>query len=299
MNEQNPKVFISYSHDSEEHKKWVLNLATKLVNHGVDVILDQWDLRIGQDLRFFMEKGINSAKLVLCICSEKYVEKSDNGNGGAGYESMILTQELLKNVNLDYIIPIIRNNRTNKKTPTCLGTKLYIDFEEDDRFYDKYRELIERIYSQDILKRPKLGENPFENNMGIKVNTKKSIEMVKYRKDDFIGKVDFDYSNNNGEFIVGVGEYEFSTRWSGASNNVIYAYGDIGYKNKENEFPKFEHIIEFDFSSRVRRVEKNEIVIYKNSYNKFLAIKILLVDSKSHGKENERLVFEYKIYKEC
>ncbi len=49
MNEQNPKVFISYSHDSDEHKKWVLNLATKLRRHGVDAILDQWDLRIGQD----------------------------------------------------------------------------------------------------------------------------------------------------------------------------------------------------------------------------------------------------------
>ncbi len=135
--------------------------------------------------------------------------------------------------------------------------------------------------------------------MATKVNNKKSIEIVKYHKYDFTGIVDFDYSNNNGEFRVGVGEYEFCTRWSGASNNCIYAYGDIGYKNKENEFPKFEQIIEFDFSSRVRKVNKDEIIIYKNSYNKFLAIKILLVDSKSHGKENERLVFNYKIYREC
>ena len=298
MNEQNPKVFISYSHDSDEHKKWVLNLATKLRRHGVDITLDQWDLRIGQDLRFFMEQGINSAKLVLCICSKNYVEKSNNGNGGTGYESMILTQELLRNVNTDYIIPIIRNNTTNQKLPICLGTKLYIDFEEDDKFYDRYRELIERIYSQDKLKKPKLGKNPFENDMAIKVNNKKSIEIVKYHKDDFTGIVDFDYSNNNGEFRVGVGEYEFCTRWSGANNNSIYAYGDIGYKNNENEFPKFEQIIEFDFSSSVRRVNKDEIIIYKNSYNKFLAIKILLVDSKSHGKENERLVFNYKIYRE-
>ena len=299
MNEQNPKVFISYSHDSDEHKKWVLNLATKLRRHGVEVTLDQWNLRIGQDLRFFMEQGINSAKLVLCICSKNYVEKSNNGNGGTGYESMILTQELLRNVNTNYIIPIIRNNTTNQKLPICLGTKLYIDFEEDDKFYDRYRELIERIYSQDKLKKPKLGKNPFENDMAIKVNNKKSIEIVKYHKDDFTGIVDFDYSNNNGEFRVGVGEYEFCTRWSGANNNSIYAYGDIGYKNNENEFPKFEQIIEFDFSSSVRRVNKDEIIIYKNSYNKFLAIKILLVDSKSHGKENERLVFNYKIYREC
>ena len=31
------KVFISYSWDTEEHKKWVLDLANKLVKEGVNV----------------------------------------------------------------------------------------------------------------------------------------------------------------------------------------------------------------------------------------------------------------------
>ena len=42
-----PKVFVSYSHDSQDHKDWVLKLATRLVANGVDVILDQWDLSLG------------------------------------------------------------------------------------------------------------------------------------------------------------------------------------------------------------------------------------------------------------
>ena len=42
-----PKVFISYSHDSELHKSWVENLAGRLVKNGVDVVFDQWDLRLG------------------------------------------------------------------------------------------------------------------------------------------------------------------------------------------------------------------------------------------------------------
>jgi hypothetical protein len=46
-----PKVFISYSHDSQEHKKWVLDLATRLRNNGVDAIIDQWELRAGDDLQ--------------------------------------------------------------------------------------------------------------------------------------------------------------------------------------------------------------------------------------------------------
>jgi hypothetical protein len=36
-----PLVFISYSHDSRDHKKWVAELASNLVANGIDVILDQ------------------------------------------------------------------------------------------------------------------------------------------------------------------------------------------------------------------------------------------------------------------
>ena len=54
----NPSVFISYSHDDQNHKNWVRKLATNLRFHGVDVILDQFDLRIGTDLRFFMESDL-------------------------------------------------------------------------------------------------------------------------------------------------------------------------------------------------------------------------------------------------
>lgn len=30
MTVEHPKLFISYSHDNDEHKKWVLKLATDL-----------------------------------------------------------------------------------------------------------------------------------------------------------------------------------------------------------------------------------------------------------------------------
>ena len=50
-----PKVFISYAHDSQEHKKWVLDLATMLRNNGVDAIIDQWELRPGDDLSLINE----------------------------------------------------------------------------------------------------------------------------------------------------------------------------------------------------------------------------------------------------
>jgi TIR domain len=76
-----PVVLVSYSHDSPEHKRWVGELAAKLVKKGVDVILDQWDTGPGDDLPKFMEKAVGRADRVLMICSDAYVQKADDGKG--------------------------------------------------------------------------------------------------------------------------------------------------------------------------------------------------------------------------
>ena len=44
-----PKLFISYSWSSEEHEAWVIRLAEALLESGVDVVLDKWDLKEGHD----------------------------------------------------------------------------------------------------------------------------------------------------------------------------------------------------------------------------------------------------------
>ena len=60
-----PTVFISYSHDNEPHKEWVYNLACRLIESGVETILDQWDLQLGSNLAKFMEQGLSSSDRVL------------------------------------------------------------------------------------------------------------------------------------------------------------------------------------------------------------------------------------------
>lgn len=147
-----PTVFISYSHDGDDFEKWVLKLATNLRSHGVNVILDQWDLRLGSDLRFFMENGLSSSNLVLCICSENYVQKVNSGSNGAGYEGMIMTQALLRNAKQEHIIPIVRNNQSANKVPLAFGSKNYINFSDDSQYIVTYQKLLERIYGEDIKK---------------------------------------------------------------------------------------------------------------------------------------------------
>ena len=62
---QAPKVFISYSHESADHKNWVLRLASDLRRQGVDSILDVWDLKPGDDVARFMEHLASVDRVVI------------------------------------------------------------------------------------------------------------------------------------------------------------------------------------------------------------------------------------------
>ena len=156
-----PKVFISYSHDSLEHKQWVLELSTKLVQNGVDVVLDQWDLRLGADLTLFMEHGIRESDRVLVICTDSYVEKANAGEGGVGYERRIVTAPLLRDLGVDICIPVIRQASGTENTPAFLGAAVYADFRNDSQFESEFDKLIHELHQVPVVEKPPLGKNPF------------------------------------------------------------------------------------------------------------------------------------------
>lgn len=54
-NDSIPSCFISYSHDSNDHKDWVRRFAADLRKSRIDVRLDQWDIQPGDDLFHYME----------------------------------------------------------------------------------------------------------------------------------------------------------------------------------------------------------------------------------------------------
>lgn len=158
---ENPKVFISYSHDSPEHKQWVSELAAQLRRNGIDAILDQWDIGLGDDITRFMERGIVEADRVLVVCTVKYVSKANAEEGGVGYERMIVNAELIQNLGTDKFIPIIRQASGKEKTPNFLGTRVYADFTSDTQFDVECEKLILELHEMPILEKPSLGKKPF------------------------------------------------------------------------------------------------------------------------------------------
>ena len=163
-NNEMKKIFISYSWTTPKHEKWVLDLAERLVSDGVDVVLDKWNLKPGEDKYSFMERMVtdNEINKVLIICDSKYKEKADGRNGGVGTETQIITPELYTKVNQRKYIPIIAEygEEFDSYIPTYAKTLIGIDLASAADFEKNYEELLRDIYDKPRYVKPKLGQAP-------------------------------------------------------------------------------------------------------------------------------------------
>ena len=155
-----PVIFISYSWDDEKHKKWVLDLAYKLCENGVNVLLDRFDLTVGKDMNFFMENSVNSSRKVLLIMTPNYKKRAEKREGGVGYEISMITAQIVKNHNTDKFIPILRNGQREESTPNFIETRIDIDMRDDSSFENSFEELLRTIYNEPKIVRPKKWKKP-------------------------------------------------------------------------------------------------------------------------------------------
>jgi len=159
-----PKVFISYSWKPFTNKQKVLELAERLTNNRVHVILDDWDLKEGHDKYKFMEQMVNDpdVKRVLLICNKDYAEKANNRSGGVGVESMIVSNEIYSQADQTKFIPIVFEYDQEGKAylPTFIKTRIYIDLSNEEVYEDNYESLMRNIFEKPTSKRPPLGAVP-------------------------------------------------------------------------------------------------------------------------------------------
>ncbi len=159
-----PKIFISYSWSSNEHKDWVKNLAERLVSDGVDVSIDIWSLKHGNDMNTFMESMVTSTEIekVLIILDKIYSEKANNRKGGVGIEAQIISPEIYKNVSQEKFIPLIKEKDEHgvPYVPAFLNGRFSIDFSESNSYEQSYEELLRNLYKRPTNSKPKIGKPP-------------------------------------------------------------------------------------------------------------------------------------------
>lgn len=160
---ENPKVFISYSWHPEKNKIWVQRLAERLIQDGVNVKLDVWDLKHGYDKYVFMEQMVKDSdiKKVLVICNEDYARKADDRTGGVGTESTIMSSDIYSLAEQTKFIPILVEKKNGEPClPTFLKSRMYIDMSSNDIYELGYDQLLRDIYEKPLLRKPALGKMP-------------------------------------------------------------------------------------------------------------------------------------------
>jgi hypothetical protein len=162
--EQPARTFISYSWSSPTHQAWVMRLATRLIEDGVHVVLDKWDLRPGNDAHAFMEQMITDPAVnkVLMICDQTYAEKSNGRAGGVGAEAQILSPELYAKAKQDKYAAIVTEVDDNGKayTPAFYGGRIYFDFSQAEQEENSYEELLRWLVDKPLYVKPRIGTLP-------------------------------------------------------------------------------------------------------------------------------------------
>lgn len=133
-----PTVFISYSHDSEEHRERVLGLSERLRVDGVTTILDRYiNGSPPEGWPRWMLNGLDAATHILCVCTETYYrrfrgqEVPGKGKGG-DWEGAVITQALYDARSVsNQFVPVLfdRNDEPHIPEPLRAQTFYVLDSE--------------------------------------------------------------------------------------------------------------------------------------------------------------------------
>jgi hypothetical protein len=124
-----PKVYISYTHDSQEQMERVLDLSNLLRSKGIDCIIDQYVESPAIGWLRWMWAEIEIADFVLIICTKEYLRrfqcKEDYKDGRfTEWEGGIIIQELSDGENSKFI-PIVFRDEDVQFIPTPLRNNTY------------------------------------------------------------------------------------------------------------------------------------------------------------------------------
>lgn len=158
--DKNPKVFISYTHDSKEHLALVLEIANKFRSEGINVVLDQYEQSPPEGWPKWMDQNINNSDFVLMVCTENYynrvMDKEKEGIGlGIKWEGRLIYQHIYNSDSKSKkFIPILVKKEDIKFIPTPIqGATHYLITEEGD--YDKLYWYLRNINPNE---KPELGK---------------------------------------------------------------------------------------------------------------------------------------------
>lgn len=227
---EHPKVFISYAWGSEDYRVKVRSFATDLMGNGIDVLLDQWSLKEGNDTYAFMEQSVTDATItnVLILLDPVYEKKANERHGGVGTETQIISPEIYNKVKQEKFLPVVFERGENGEIPKpqYLKTMLHFDLSQEEKYDSEYQRLVKRLYGIEIVEKPELGKKPswLEEKSMIPTKTRTGYECLKQRKSDNIKKDEYrNFLSVVKEKIINFSKDELETSVSADGYIALYA----------------------------------------------------------------------------
>lgn len=136
-------AFVSYKWESGKHVAWVRSLAADLRAHGIDAILDQWEVRLGESFTDYMQERISTADVILFVITPGAVKAAEapQGEGGA----LKFEVQMMNARRMAEGTRIIGIYRSGERPPHYLRDHRYVDFRDDRKYEESLRLLVDDL----------------------------------------------------------------------------------------------------------------------------------------------------------
>ena len=153
------RIFISYSHDSAQHKLSVLELANRLRQDGLDAQIDRYVPFPPEGWPRWMRTQIDVADSIIVVCSSTYRQRFEGTDAihrglGARWEGLIVTQSLYDEMgrNQKRFIPVLLPGSSPDDIPIELRAFTHY------RLHEQYDDLYRILTDQPEVRPPALGQ---------------------------------------------------------------------------------------------------------------------------------------------
>lgn len=115
------------------------------------------------------------------------------------------------------------------------------------------------------------------------------------------GRHTVDFTSNDGEFVIGRNDMQFTLKWTNSSNESIHFYSDpsnidaIAIASDCSSFKEIRNVSNFDFSSLSRKAYEGDIVALLNTSANYALVQVHDVRAQSHGDNENEITFSYII----
>lgn len=153
----NPKVFISYSHQDAVYENKVLEFSNKLRSEGIDANIDLYEESPSEGWPRWMENQIRESDYVLVLSSKSYHDKfySDKKGKGIAWEVNIIYQYLYDDcAETKKFIPVFFEAGEEQYIPTPIKSFTYYNVGTSEG----YNKLYWRLRGVNKTEKPPLGK---------------------------------------------------------------------------------------------------------------------------------------------